>query len=74
MKTFLRLLLKNDKLTIYGLIFFFLIYSCKEIKKIHLQNSPRPEDLYIPLHTLCDSSPWGSSQNSGHYTVERTPS
>lgn len=40
----------------------------------HLQNSRCPEGLYIRLHTLCDSSPWGLSQNSDRYTAARTPS
>lgn len=52
----------------------FLTYRIVYAKTEHLQNSRRPEGLYILLHTLCDSSPWGSSQNSGHYTAERTPS
>lgn len=40
----------------------------------HSRNSRCPGGLCILLHTRCGSSPWGSSQNSDHYTAERTPS
>lgn len=53
----------------------YCVDYCIEAKtEKDLQSNPHPEGLYILLHTPCDSSPWGLSQNSGHYIVVRTPS
>lgn len=58
----------------YIIKYYCVIYYSEAKTEKDLQSSPHPGGLYILLHTLCDSSPWGLSQNSGHYIVAHTPS